>query len=330
MIRSILLFFCFTFAAPAGDFINVKEFTDRGIMMFGDTSQGGTPFAKDPSVIRFKDTYFLYYSFPTKSLTAKWRIGVATSKDLLIWEKQTTLNSEQPCEANGFCAPGAIVIGGKVHLFYQTYGNQKNDAICHAWSEDGLHFTRDPSNPIFRPHGDWTCGRAIDAEVFPDGDRLLLYFASRDPSYKTQLVGVASAAITSDFSRSQWSQLADRAILRPELPWEKDCIEAPTLLRHGDMLFMFYAGAYNNWPQQIGCAVSGDGVEWKRLSDHPLLAVGKPGSWNSSESGHPGVFTDTDGQSYLFYQGNADHGKSWFLSKVKVDWKDNMPTVSSN
>jgi sucrose-6-phosphate hydrolase SacC (GH32 family) len=255
---------------------------------------------------------------------------VATSKDLLIWEKQTTLNSEQPCEENGFCAPGAIVIGGKVHLFYQTYGNQKNDAICHAWSEDGLHFTRDPSNPIFRPHGDWTCGRAIDAEVFPDGERLLLYFASRDPSYKTQLVGVASAAITSDFSRSQWSQLADRAILRPELPWEKDCIEAPTLLRHGSSLFMFYAGAYNNWPQQIGCAVSGDGIEWKRLSDQPLLAVGKPGSWNSSESGHPGVFTDTDGQTYLFYQGNADHGKSWFLSKVKVDWKDNMPTVSSN
>ena len=60
---------------------------------------------------------------------------------------------------------GAIVLEGKVHLFYQTYGNGKQDAICHAWSTDGLNFTRNPANPIFRPTGEWNCGRAIDADV---------------------------------------------------------------------------------------------------------------------------------------------------------------------
>jgi predicted GH43/DUF377 family glycosyl hydrolase len=305
--------------------MNVTSHTEQGVMMFGDTSQGRLPYAKDPAVVKFGGRYFLYYSVPTGEGLQGWRIGIATSEDLVRWKKVATMQPEHPSEANGFCAPGALVLNGKVHLFYQTYGNRENDAICHAWSEDGVHFTREPTNPIFRPHGEWTCGRAIDADVIPYGDRLLLYFASRDPSYKTQLLGVAAAPLDSDFSRSQWTQLADRTILAPELDWEKDCIEAPALIGRGGKLYMFYAGAYNNEPQQIGCAVSTDGIRWERIFQGPFLPNGAAGSWNSSESGHPGVFQDTDGQTYLFYQGNSDHGKSWYLSKVKIGWRDDRP-----
>ena len=316
--------------ARAGDEVNVKSFNDQGIMMYGDISQGAKPFAKDPSVKKFKGKYFLYYSVPTHDGMHGWRIGIATSKDLLTWKKVGMMEPEQPVESKGFCAPGAVVIGDKIHLFYQSYGNKEKDAICHAWSTDGIHFTRDPSNPVFRPHGKWTCGRAIDAEAVPFGDRLMLYFASRDPAYKTQLVGVAAAPLNSDFSRSSWKQLADYSILKPQLPWEKMCLEAPTVLQHDGRLFMFYAGAYNNEPQQIGCAVSHDGVHWKRLSKDPFLVNGKPGTWNSSESGHPGLFEDTDGQTYLFYQGNNDKGKSWYLSKVKLGWnKKGLPFIES-
>ncbi len=59
----------------------------------------------------------------------------------------------------------------------------------------------------------------------------------------------------------------------------------------------------------------------------PFLPNGAPGSWNSSESGHPGVFVDGDGQTYLFYQGNADHGHTWLLSCVRLGWKDDKPYV---
>ena len=305
--------------------MNLASYTARRVMMFGDTSQCGVPYAKDPAVVKFGGRYFLYYSVPTGEGLQGWRIGIATSEDLVHWEKVATMQPEHPSEANGFCAPGALVLNGKVHLFYQTYGNRENDAICHAWSEDGVHFTREPTNPIFRPHGEWTCGRAIDADVIPYGDRLVLYVASRDPSYKTQLLGVAAAPLDSDFSRSRWTQLADHAILAPELDWEKDCIEAPALIRRGGKLYMFYAGAYNNEPQQIGCAVSTDGVHWDRIFHTPFLPNGAEGSWNSSESGHPGVFQDTDRQTYLFYQGNSDHGKSWYLSKVKIGWRDDRP-----
>ena len=303
-------------------------------MMFADTSRTGRPFAKDPSVVRFGDRYLMYFSLPPFSpelapanAPRGWSIGIAESTNLTDWRKLGELLPEQECDQNGLCAPGARVLDGKVHLFYQTYGNGPKDAICHAVSADGIRFQRDATNPVFRPTGDWNNGRAIDAEVIPLGDRLLLFFATRDPAGKIQMVGVAAADLKSNYNREAWHQLADAPVLKPELPWEKKCIEAPSVVRRGDELVMFYAGGYNNEPQQVGVASSRDGVTWKRLADQSLLPNGAPGAWNSSESGHPGIFADADGRTHLFFQGNPDKGRTWWLSKVGIEWINGRPRV---
>jgi predicted GH43/DUF377 family glycosyl hydrolase len=303
-------------------------------MHFAD-SDNGRPFAKDPAVVFFNNRYWLYYSLsPKQDGSIKgFAIGVATSSDLENWSKVGEILPAAPYEANGVCAPGAIILpngpqnGPRVHLFYQTYGNWAKDAICHAWSDDGLNFTRNPTNPIFSPHGSWNVGRAIDADVIAHRGQLYLFFATRDPAMKIQMLGVASAALTSGFVREAWSQRCDASILRPELPWEQECIEAPALCTHGGRFFLFYGGAYNNAPQQIGCAVSDDLLTWQRLSDHPVLPNGQPGTWNSSESGHPFAFTAPDGQIHLFYQGNNDMGKSWYLARATVDWVDGLLVI---
>jgi predicted GH43/DUF377 family glycosyl hydrolase len=192
-------------------------------------------------------------------------------------------------------------------------------------SDDGIHFVRNDTNPIFRPAGAWNCGRAIDADVIAHENRLLLYCATRDPTMKVQMLVVAAAPLNSSYSRHCWKQVCVESILKPELPWEKRCIEAPSVCKHKGRLYMFYAGAYNNEPQQVGCAVSDDGIRWQRLSKSPLLPNGLEGEWNSSESGHPGVFEDDDGQQYLFFQGNNDNGATWYLSKMKIAWDGGQP-----
>ncbi len=306
-------------------------------MKWADATRLGRPFSKDPSVIRFGGRYLMYFSLPPYSgelapagAPEGWSIGIAASRDLATWEKIGEILPSQDCDRKGLCAPGALVLDGRVHLFYQTYGNGRDDAICHAVSGDGVTFARDPTNPVFRPSGSWTAGRAIDAEATVFDGRLLLYFATRDPEMKVQMLGVAGAALTSDFRRDAWRQLRDGPILRPELPWEKRCIEAPSICRRGETLVMFYAGGYNNEPQQIGVAVSRDGLAWKRLSDRPLLANGGPGTWNSSESGHPGVLVEADGRTVLFFQGNNDRGKTWFLSAVELGWEGERPVVKGD
>ena len=269
-------------------------------MHWADDSSG-RPFSKDPSVIRFGGAYLMYYSLPGPATgMGGWSVGIARSLDLVNWEKAGSLKPAQECDRKGLAAPAAWVHEGRVHLFYQTYGNGPKDAICHAWSDDGLNFTRNPENPVFAPTGAWTVGRAIDAEVFPVGDRLFLYFATRDPEMKVQMQGVAAAPLGSDYGRKQWKQLIDGPILKPELPWEKNCIEAASVMKRDGKLWMFYAGGYNNEPQQIGVASSLDGIRWQRVYEKPLVPNGPPGSWNSSESGHPGVFVDEDGSTHLF------------------------------
>lgn len=296
-------------------------------MFFSDsTNDASHPNAKDPSVIRFQDGYLMYYSVPPHG-NLPWRIGIAASDDLNHWHKVGEVKPEATYERNGLCAAGALVKGSEVHLFYQTYGNGKKDAVCHAVSVDGIHFIRDLSNPVFHPYGDWTCGRAIDADVVRFGGRYLLYFATRDSAFRIQKVGVAACPLSGGFHRQDWSQLTEFAVLKPELSWEKNCIEAPSCLERDGKLYLFYAGAYNNEPQQIGVAVSTDGIHWKRLSDNPFLTNGLPGSWNESESGHPCIFQDGE-DTWLFFQGNNTHGKTWFISKKRVLWKGSVPYLA--
>ena len=307
------------------------------IMMFGDTTRLGVPFAKDPHVVKFQGDFLMYYSVPgytdKAGIVHGWGVGIAESPDLVNWKKLGEVNHDSAAiyESKGMCAPCALVIGNKVNLFYQTYGNGKKDAICHAWSTDGIHFTRNKTNPVFHPDGNWNCGRAIDAEVIKFKGQYFLYYATRDSAYKIQMQGVAVATGSTGFDRGDWKNLSTEGpMLKPELPWERDCIEAASVINKNGELFMFYAGAYNNAPQQIGVAKSSDGIHWKRMSDEPFLPNGKPGDWNSSESGHPHIFANPEGEDYLFFQGNNTKGKNWFISNVRIGWKNGAPYLKTN
>lgn len=297
--------------------------------IYGDTTRTGTPFAKDPIIVFHGGRYLMYYSIPPHNSAdwEGWNIGIAESGDLRNWQRIGEITPQADYEAKGLCAPGAIVRGDTIHLFYQTYGGMCNDAICHAWSTDGISFERDATNPIFRPTGNWNCGRAIDAEVIAFRNKYFLYFATRDPQFERQLLGVATAPLSTDFRRSDWTLASDAPILQPELSWEGKCTEGASIIEHKGKLYMFYAAAFNNAPQQIGLAVSNDGIHWQRCSDKPFLTNGLPGEWNESESGHPCVYRDKQGQTHLFYQGNNTKGKNWMLTSVPLKWTKQGPPV---
>ena len=62
-------------------------------------------------------------------------------------------------------------------------------------------------------------------------------------------------------------------------------------------------------------------MNFTRWRDTPVLPHGAEGSWNTWESGHPGVFKD-DGQIYLFYQGKETRKSGYCLSCLKVEFVD--------
>lgn len=307
-------------------------------MYYGDTTRNGDPFSKDPSVIYYQGRYLLYYSMLSSTnpdLPKGWAIGIAESHDMVNWKKVGDILPVQDCEKNGIVNGRIILLDGVLHLFYNSYGNFFNnptksrltDALCHATSIDGIHFDRDPSNPIWHPKDEWNNGRAIDLDVVEWKDKLIMYYATRDPSGKIQMLHAIAAGRNSDFSRYEWTSISDKPIMEPELDWETRCIEAPSVIKRYNKLFMFYGGGYNNDPQQVGCAISSDGINFKRLFQEPLIPNGEEGDWNSSETGHPGIFEDKDGKTYLFVQGNNTHGQTWHISCYEIGWRNELPYV---
>ena len=288
-------------------------------MIFSNLRFSPQGFAKDPVVVKFGGQYWLYFS--QFDADKRLRVGIARSPNLDDFEFIGYLPLQGEVEKNGIGAPGAIVLDGAIHLFYQTYGNGPRDAICHAISTDGLNFARNAGNPIFRPSGDWNCGRAIDADVIAHEDTLILACATRDPAFVIQKLVMASAPLNSDYGPQSWTQRGAGAALEPELPWEGECIEAPSMLQRAGRSWMFYAGAYNAAPQQIGLAVSDDGIRWRRTGDEPFLRNGAPGAWNADESGHPGVLVEGE-RVHLFFQGTPDKGQTWIISRVEIEDAD--------
>ena len=316
----------------------------QGTMLYGDPVRklDGKPFAKDPTVIRHDGRYLMYYSasgmdestaggLVPGARMGNWCCAIAESKDLVHWRRVCDLVVEGAPFEDGWIAPCVRKLDGKIHLFAQhpRPGSENQNplmrhALWHATSDDGIHFKFAVGNPIFAPKNAWSNGRAIDADVWRSGDSLILAYASRDKATEErQIIGLASAPFGSDYGADKWRDLSPEVpLLEPKMPWEMNCTEAATVVKHNGIWYMFYAGAYNHERQQIGLAWSADGVNFKRWRDTPVLTHGAEGSWNAWESGHPGVFEDDDGQIYLFYQGKATLTGDYRLSCLKVEFVD--------
>ncbi len=304
-------------------------------MLFGDPLHlvNGKPFAKDMTVIRHGGRYLMYYSVcgypeekrPKDWPRGAWGTGIATSTNLVDWVRVGDLKIQMPDGRAKYAgaAPCVKKFGGKIHVFHQNYFNGQ-DVLWHATSDDGLTFRAASDKPAFVPHNAWSLLRAIDAEVYRVGDRLMLMYATRErPTAQIQRLGMAWAPWGSSYDAGTWTEMTlDAPFFQPELPWEMRCIEAPTVIYRKGVWYMFYAGAYNHEVQQIGLAWSADGVNFKRFTDKPVFPHGKPGTWNAAESGHPGIFQDDDGQVYLFFQGKATRHGNYNLSCVKVKFED--------
>lgn len=292
-------------------------------MRYGDTSRTETPCAKDPTVIRHGDRYLMYYSLPPIDRATRekrgsypdelnfWTSAIAESRDLVNWKRigDMDLRDRAGRRLLGGAAPCVKKFEGRIYLFYQRYlPSAGNNVLWLATSTDGIRFTDAFDKPVFVPRNSWARTKAIDAEVYRVGDSLMLMYATRDAATgKVQQLGMAKAPYGSDYSAAQWTELTvDAPFFLPQEPWEQRCIEAPTVIEEKGVWYLFYAGSYNNARQQIGLALSTDGIHFRRYGyDGLVFPCGCAGTWNSCESGHPGVFRDEDGRIYMFYQGKS-------------------------
>lgn len=296
-------------------------------MVYEDDSRGFRC-AEDPEVVRFGGRWFLYYTLAPGqgSRRLPWHIGVAVSDDLERWEKVGELKPADLAVENGVAPGSLIVIGDRLHLFYFTYGSGQHDSVCLATSDDGIRFTPHPRNPVFRAMGEWNCGRAISPHVVRVGDRLRMYCCTRDPEMSRQSIIVAEARLDGDLGPGRWTQLGWGEAFGPQEGWEHESTESPSVIERDGKFYMFYGGGYWTRPQQVGCALSEDGVRWSRLAG-PLLPYRAGVDGAPLERASPSVFRDASGQDHLVVQESADRGQNWRVVSFPIDWQGGVPVL---
>ena len=106
-------------------------------------------------------------------LRTTWEHSV--SRDLVHWEEVETAlypgEGEEP-DACGVWTGAAIYGQGKYHIFYTgyNYNIHYQQTICHAVSQDGIHFEKDPKNPIIVPYEGYELVDWRDPYVFYNED----------------------------------------------------------------------------------------------------------------------------------------------------------------
>ena len=97
--------------------------------------------------------------------------------------------------------------------------------------------------------------------------------------------------------------------------WERGGMYNTCLLFHEEKFYLFYNAKDRNkvWKEQIGAAVSGDLLHWKRLSDRPLVSVSDNG-FDSRFVSNP-YLVKVDNKWIMFYFGfdtlHAQEGIAW-------------------
>ncbi|HKI16505.1 MAG TPA: hypothetical protein VKA15_01425 [Isosphaeraceae bacterium] len=80
-------------------------------------------------------------------------------------------------------------------------------------------------------------------------------------------------------------------------------VNDPSVVRVGDMYFMFYTRAARGIFDEIALATSKDGIRWERKG--VMLHRGSPGEWDSLLVGRPSVIHE-GGQFKMWYDGRKD------------------------
>ena len=167
----------------------------------------------------------------------------------------------------------------------------------------------DPANPVIIPPG--------DPGTWDDDDRKPLAVIKIDGIYHLYYHGQpVSSATFRDFQIGHawstdgivWTFDQDNPVLElGELgEWDDESLWGAAVILDGSQLKMWYCGLHGEY-KRAGLATNPDGYgDWTRYPGNPVMDVGPPGSWDSTEV-KPGAVIFRNGLYQMWYNG----GSAW-------------------
>jgi predicted GH43/DUF377 family glycosyl hydrolase len=135
----------------------------------------------DPYVIRVEPYFYMYYLGQDRA--RRQRIGVARSRDGVVWEKLRTnpvleLGDYGAFDEMGLGEPAVWASGGFYWMLYTGIDPAVNRRLGLARSTDGVHWTKLPA--VFAGSEGWDSKALCDPTVDVAGDAIRVWFGGGD------------------------------------------------------------------------------------------------------------------------------------------------------
>ena len=247
----------------------------------------------DPDVLLVDGTYYAYATQPGDGSV---NVQLATSTDLKHWEVQVQdpLPELPDWATNKHTWAPDVTAGPDGYLMYVTARS-----VVPALQCIGVARSTSPAGP-FRPVGDepLICprdeGGAIDAASYvePDGKRYLLW--KNDGNCCGKDTWLSLQPLSTDGLKVMGPPVR---LIKQDLPWEGNLVEAPTLVRHGSSYVLFYsANDYGGDSYTTGYATASKLEGPYRKADEPLLTTAATGI---TGPGGQDIVTDEAGKTHI-------------------------------
>jgi len=211
-----------------------------------------------------------------------------------------------------------LVEDGTYHLWYTGYNEQQDPEmhLGHATSTDGVNWTRDPINPIFKDS--WTEDMFV---LKRDGEYVMFAEGKND---------IAHLLVSND--RIHWKDLGPLDIRKTDgTPISKGSYGTPSAWYENGTWYLFYErGDLGVW-----LATSKDRKVWKNVRDDPVLKMG-PEPYDRYAVAMNQVVKRGE-YYYAFYHANASNPwKDWSTcvarSRDLIHWEkySGNPIVTNN
>lgn len=212
-----------------------------------------------PHVLEVDGRWYMWYTGQNRERQSG-AIGLATSADGLRWERAGAGPVLEPAggwEKSSLMCPHVLHEQGRFRMWYSGGEKYEPDAIGYAESDDGIHWRREPTNPVLRPQGGWESDRATAACIVPHDGAYLAFYVGFAEGFEDSRIGLARSV---DGVRD-WERYAGNPIISPGPAgsWDDCNVYKPYVVRFRDRWFLWYnASRLSDRREQIGLATTPD------------------------------------------------------------------------
>ncbi len=186
--------------------------------------------------------------------------------------------------------------------------------LCAAEAFSQTTFIKHPANPVIEAKN----GFSTDPAVIYDATAKLykMWYTAKVNDHFAVFYAVSE-------NGTAWDDDPINPVFSPDSlsDWDGGHVRSSAVIYNGSEYLLYYMGSTNAFDDQIGLAVSSDGIHWQKAQPDPVIARGDSGAWDAMRVYHPEVLFDGsiyrmwyagyDGKNMRIGLATSTDGKTW-------------------